>query len=222
MSTIRNATEPRLAAYLTEVAARLHGPRRRRARILTELRDGLDEAVADRARDGLGPEQAASAAIGGFGTPAEVAAAFAGELAVAYARRTLAWFVVTGPLVGIWWLLLLWPRPWHTGPVALLAAIPVLPLIGVAVATAMGTFASTGRLMRWLPEATPRRALSATVAVAVLALTGDAALIAMYAWSAAPARLLGAIAAAASLTRMACSAVTVRHALRRAAELARR
>jgi hypothetical protein len=213
--------EPRLAAYLDEVAARLHGPRRRRARILAELHDGLDEAVAGHARDGLAPAQAAAAAIDRFGTPAEVAAAFGGELAIAYARRTLAWFVVTGPLVGIWWLLLLRPHPWRAGPAALLAAIPVLPLIGVAVAAAMGTFATTGRLMRWLPEATPRRALSATVAVAVLALTGDTALTAMYAWSAAPARLLGAIAVAASLTRMVCSAVTVRHAIRGAGQLAR-
>jgi hypothetical protein len=221
MTTARNAAEPRLAAYLSEVAARLHGPRRRRARILAELRDGLDEAVADHARDGLAPEQAVDAAIDGFGTPAEVAAAFTGELAVAYARRTLAWFVVTGPLVGIWWLLLLQPQPWRTGVVALLAAIPVLPLIGVAVATAMGTFATTGRLMRWLPEATPRRALLATIGVAVLALTCDAALIASYAWSAAPARPVGDVAVAASLTRMACSAVAVRHTLRGVRQLAR-
>jgi hypothetical protein len=217
--TARNATEPRLAAYLTDVAARLHGPRHRRARILAELHDGLDEAVADHARDGLAPEQATDAALDGFGTPAEVAAAFAGELAVAYARRTLAWFLVTGPLVGIWWLLLLQPQPWRTGVMALLAAIPVLPLIGVAVATAMGTFATTGRLMRWLPEATPRRALLGAAAVAALALTADTALIAGYAWSAVPASPLGGVAVAASLTRIACSAVTVRHALRLTSQL---
>jgi hypothetical protein len=221
MTAARNAAGPRLAAYLTEVAAGLHGPRRRRARILAELCDGLDQAVADHARDGLAPEDAADAAIDGFGTPAEVAAAFAGELAVAYARRTLAWFLVTGPLVGVWWLLLLRPQRWRTGVVALLAAIPVLPLIGVAVATALGTFATTGRLMRWLPEATPRRALLATVAVAVLAFTADTALIAGYAWSAVPAGLVGAVAVAASLIRITCSVVTVRHALRVVGQLAR-
>ena len=85
----------------------------------------------------------------------------------------------------------------------------------------MGTFATTGRLMRWLPEATPRRELLATVAVAVLAFTGDTALIAIYVWSAVPASLLGDVAVAASLTRMACSAVTVRHALRMVGQLAR-
>jgi hypothetical protein len=221
MTTTRNAAEARLAAYLAEVAARLHGPRRRREQIIDELRDGLDDIIADHARDGLASDQAADAAIDGFGTPTEVAAAFAGELAVAYARRTLALFLATGPLVGIWWLLLLQPRPWRTSPAALLAAIPVLPLIGVAVATAMGTFATTGRLMRWLPEATPQRALSVTIAVAALAVTADTALIVSYAWSAAPARLLGGVAVAASLTRIACSAVTVRHALRGIRQLAR-
>ncbi len=203
--------DPRLAEYLTEVAARLHGPHRRRTRILTELHDGLDEAVAQHARNGLAPERAADAAISRFGTPAEVSAAFAGELAVAYARHTLAWFLATGPLVGIWWLLLLQPPPWRTGPAALLAAIPVLPLIGVAVATAMGAFATTGRLMRWLPEATPLRALSATLAVVTLAVAGDATLIAIYASSAPPARPVGYLAVTASLIRIACSGVTVRH-----------
>ena len=38
-----------------------------------------------------------------------VADAFEGELATAYARRTIALYVITGPLVGIWWLLLLQP-----------------------------------------------------------------------------------------------------------------
>jgi hypothetical protein len=93
----RNAAEPRLAAYLSAVGAGLHGPRSRRARILAELRDGLEDAVADQARDGLAPDQVTDAALDGFGTPTEVAAAFAGELAVAHARRTLSWFISAAP-----------------------------------------------------------------------------------------------------------------------------
>jgi hypothetical protein len=31
-------------------------------------------------------------------------------------------FVVTGPLVGVWWLLLLHPHPWRAGVAALVAA----------------------------------------------------------------------------------------------------
>jgi len=204
--------EARLAAYLAEIAAGLHGPRRRRARILAELRDGLDEAVADHAAAGLPPDRAVTAAIERFGSPRAIADAFAPELAVAYARRTLAWFIATGPLVGIWWLLLLQPHPWRTGVFALLAAIPVIPLIAVAIATAAATFATTGSLMRWLPEATPRRALAATIAVAALALTGDTVVIVLYAASDIPARPLGIIAVAASLTRVACSLLTIRRA----------
>ena len=109
-STVR-PPEGALAAYLSDLAAQLHGPRRRREAILTELRDGLDQATEDRIATGLAPDQAAAAAITQFGSPHAVADAFAGELATAYARRTIACFIATGPLVGIWWLLLLAPKP---------------------------------------------------------------------------------------------------------------
>ena len=183
--------------------------------ILTELRDGLDHATEDHIAAGLPPDQAATAAITQFGTPHAVADAFGGELATAYARRTIAWFIVTGPLVGIWWLLLLHPSPWRTGLIALLAAIPVIPLIVVAIATAGGTFATTGRLMRWLPETDPRRALAATTAIAALCIVGDLTMITILMLSGMPTRPLAVIAVAASLTRIACSITTVRrtHAL---------
>ena len=58
-----------LAAYLSDVAAQLCGPRRRRATILAELRDGLDQATEDNIAAGLTPDQAAAAAITQFGTP---------------------------------------------------------------------------------------------------------------------------------------------------------
>ena len=139
-----------IATYLSDVAAELYGPRRRRQAILTELRDGLDQATEDNIAAGITPHRAAVAAISQFGTPQAVADAFGGELATAYARRTTALFILTGPLVGIWWLLLLQPSPWRTGLIALLAAIPVLPLLVIAIATAGGTLATTGRLFRGL------------------------------------------------------------------------
>ena len=144
-----------LDGYCRGLAARLRGPRRRREQILDELRDGLDHAVSDHIADGLSDTEAAKAAIAEFGTPDAVADAFAGELGTAYARRTIALFVVTGPLVGIWWLLLLQPHPWRTGLIALLVAIPVIPLIPIAIVTAATALATTGRLMRWLPESSP-------------------------------------------------------------------
>lgn len=194
-------SEPRMRAYLEAVAAGLAGPRRHRERILTELGDGLDQAAADRTVAGLGPVEAVDAAIDAFGPPDVVADAFAGELATASARRMLGWFVVTGPLVGVWWLLLLQPNPGRAGVVALVAAIPVVPLVAVALVTAAGTFATTGRLMRWLPQTGPSRAVAAVIAVAVLAVGGDAAIIAVYLGSGLPARALAVVAVAASVIR---------------------
>ena len=72
-----------LAAYLSDLAAQLHGPRGRREAILAELRDGLEQATEDRVAAGLAPDRAAAAAITQFGSPYAVADAFAGELATA-------------------------------------------------------------------------------------------------------------------------------------------
>ena len=205
---------PALDAYLSDLTARLRGPRHRREAILAELRDGLEHATTDHIAAGLPPERAATAAIAQFGTAQAIADAFSGELATAYARRTIAWFIATGPLVGIWWLLLLHPSPWRTGLIALVAAIPVLPLIVIATAAAAAAFATTGRLIRWLPETDPRRALAATTAIAALCTVGDLTMITIYLLSGTPTRILAAIAIAASLTRIAGSITTIRHASR--------
>ncbi|WP_426502941.1 permease prefix domain 1-containing protein [Dactylosporangium sp. McL0621] len=202
--------EVRLTAYLAAIAAALRGPHRRRAGILEELRDGLELAVADRLATGADIGQAVTAAIEQFGSPATVAEAFAPELATAYARRTLGWFVGTGPLVGIWWLLLLQPVPWRTGLGRSIAAIPTVPLIVAAVAAALATFATTGRLMRWLPEAGPHVALAATIAVTVLASVGDTVMIGHWAMSGAAVQPVAVVALAASATRIACSIMTMR------------
>ncbi|TCN30646.1 hypothetical protein EV644_13128 [Kribbella orskensis] len=204
--------QARVDAYLGELTRLLRGPRRRVAQILAELRDGLDQAIADRTTDGRTEDQAVDSAIDRFGTPQAVADAFAGELVTAYDRHTIAWYIATGPLVGIWWLLLLQPHPWRAGLVALLTAIPVLPLIAAAIATAAGTFATTGRLIRWLPEASPDRALTATIAIVALALAGDLTVITLYLWSGAPLRASAILAIGASLIRIACSVVVLRHA----------
>jgi HAAS len=210
-STSTRLKDP-LAAYLSDLAAQLRGPHRRREAILTELRDGLEQATEDGIATGLAPDQAAAAAIMQFGSPRVVADAFAGELTTAYARRTIAWFIATGPLVGVWWLLLLHPSPWRTGLIAFVVAIPVIPLIIAAVATAGGTLATTGRLMRWLPETSPPRALAATVGIAILCMIIDLSMITLVMVSDAPTRPLMIIAVAASLTRIVCSIATVRQA----------
>ncbi|WP_125810254.1 permease prefix domain 1-containing protein [Actinoplanes sp. ATCC 53533] len=212
MSPPPAATRARLDAYLGEIAARLHGPSRRRARILTELRDGLDEAVADQITAGLPAEDAVAVAIARFGTPAAVADAFAAELTIAYARRVLAWFVATGPMVGIWWLFLLHPAPQRGGLIALIAAIPVVPLAAAGLAAAAITFATTGRMMRWLPEASASRAAATVLAVAGLVVVGDVTIVGVYLCSGAPVQPLGLVAVTASLIRIGVSLLTVRRA----------
>jgi HAAS len=201
-----------IAEYLDELSARLLGPRRRRAQILAELRDGLNQATEEHLAAGMSAQQAQTAAVAQFGSPPAVADAFAGELATAYARRTLALYVLTGPLVGIWWLFLLQPDPWRAGLIALLAAIPVLPLVIIAIATAAGTLASTGRLMRWLPEAAPGPALAATAVIAGLCIGGDLTMIGLFVASETPVRLLAIIAVAASMLRIACGITVIARA----------
>lgn len=216
-----NAARAPLDAYLSELATLLRGPRRRRDQILAELRDGLDHAVDDRVARGLTEARAAAEAVAEFGPPRVVAGAFAGELATAYARRTMAAYIATGPLVGIWWLLLAQLHPWRTGLIALLVAIPVLPLVFLATAAAVTTLATTGRLIRWLPEVGPRRALGATMALASLVLAADTTLIAIHLWSDVPVRPLAVLAITASLVRIGCGTAALRRAgaMRRATKL---
>jgi hypothetical protein len=203
-----------ISAYLDDIGARLVGPRRRRRQILAELSDGLDHATDRLTAAGMPADQAAAAAVAQFGSPDAVADAFADELITAYARRTMALYVITGPLVGIWWLLLLRPEPWRAGPTALLAVIPVLPLIGLAVATAGGTLATTGRLMRWLPETTPRQALTATLVIAWFGMAADITMVGLLATSSSQTSPLAVTAVAASTIRTACGIGVTRTAAR--------
>lgn len=204
--------------YLAELAARLPGPRGARAAVVAEIGDGLYEATAGHAVRGLTPLAAARAAVAEFGTPDEVAAAFVEELATAQARRTVCAFLATGPLVGVWWLLLLAPEPWRHEPSALWTAIPALPLVAIGSLAALTAVVTTGRLTRWLPATTPRQAVTAAALTGLACLAGDLAVLATLAFrtAATTASLpwaLGATAATGSAIRMLCSQHVVRHCL---------
>nr|WP_221382042.1 permease prefix domain 1-containing protein [Actinoplanes polyasparticus] len=203
-----------VATYLDDLGTKLPGPRRHRSQILVELRDGLDVATDAHLAAGMTTERAQAAAVAQFGSPQEVADAFAGELTTTYARRVVATYIATGPLVGIWWLLLLHPNPWQTGPIAIIAAIPVLPLIAIAIVVAGGTLATTGRLMRWLPETSPRGAAAATMAVAGVSVAADLTMIGLVTVSATTSALLAIVAVATSVTRIACSTAVLHQATR--------
>ena len=210
----RRAPGDALASYLSDVAAQLYGPRRRREAILAELRDGLEQATEDNIAAGLSPDQAAAAAITQFGTPEAVADAFGGELATAYARRTIAWFIATGPARGNLVAAPASAKPLAHRPDRTPRGHPRPPAAHHRDRHRRRNLATTGRLMRWLPETGPRRALAATIAIAAMCIIGDLTMITMFMVSDAPTRPLAVIAIAASLTRIACSITTVRHATR--------
>lgn len=66
----------RRSSYLAAVAGPLQGPRAARARFLTELRDHVDDAVADGVAAGCAVDEAERVALARLGTPAEIAAAW--------------------------------------------------------------------------------------------------------------------------------------------------
>jgi len=212
--TVADGATAAVEHYLGELGTRLRGPRGTRTRVLTEIRDGLTDAIDAHRTNGTPPDRAVTTAIAEFGDPQTIARSFAPELATATARRTIAAFILTGPLVGIWWLLLLHPTPWRTGIVTALAAIPTLPLIPLILATAAGTLATTGRLIRWLPETTAARAVTATIVVATLCLAADLTVLGILTADLAggwrPPVALAAIAATASILRIGAAVTAIR------------
>jgi hypothetical protein len=209
----RGIAEPAIEAYLDEVNARLIGPRGTRAAIIEELRDGLYTATAAHLARSTTPDAAVAAALEEFGTPAAVADAFADELANVHARRVSLAYLLTGPVVGISWLLLLAPPNWwQHGPAALWSSIPALPLTLLGVVAGLLVLAGTGRLSRWI-QPTPRHLLDLTTLLGLACIAGDLVVLATLAQLAASTldqpRLLATTAATASIARLACSIATV-------------
>jgi hypothetical protein len=94
---------------LAEVAARLHGPRARRADLLAELRDGLDDATEAAVAGGAEPAEARSRISREFGDSTRLAAELQEELAVHAARRSVRVVAVVAPGLELAWSLL-YPR----------------------------------------------------------------------------------------------------------------
>jgi hypothetical protein len=200
--------------YLSELGVRLHGPARARRTVLEEIRAGIADSADAFATKGLSPESAVEAALREMGDPAVVASAFAGELGMSLARKTIWSLLITGPLVGIWWLLLLAPPPGGLVPGAMILAIPVLPFVAAAVIVGVLVLATSGSLIRWVPGVAPRQALLAAAWVEGICITADTALLVIVAarfsagTAAFPPFLLIA-AVAASTLRLVASATAV-------------
>ena len=214
--------------YLAEVRARLPGSARAQASIMAELHSGLLDATDAHRSAGLAPAQAALAAIGEFGTPAQVAGGFKAEIAASQARRVAVTLLVTGPLVGLLWIatamashlgIRLAP-PWRGTGVAPGLGVGIYLVAVAAGVTAWGavlSIAATGRLTRWLPTR-PRRAPTAAAVAGYGAVSADGLGLALLAAElvTVPGKLSllpAAAAAAASIARMLLARRAARHCL---------
>jgi hypothetical protein len=127
--------------YLAALAAQLPTP------IVAELADGLDQTHRHYLDQGLGPEDAARAALAEFGEPQVVVAAFTHA---SPARRAARRLLATGPIVGACWgMALIINRAW-TWPVPaglrFLLGTALITVIGLLAAAASGGhYRSAGR-----------------------------------------------------------------------------
>jgi hypothetical protein len=167
--------------YLVALRQQLHGSSRARAAVIEEIHGGLDDAISATASHEVSARAAAEKAIIQLGTPREVAAAFAGELAIRQARKILWLLLLTGPLVGIWWFLLLAAPFRDIQPASVLAAIPALPVVAAAVALIVVILMTTGTLIRWLPESRPSLAVLAATIVGLVIVAVDSTMLAILA-----------------------------------------
>lgn len=74
--------------YLTELGAALRGPRRAKADLLAESRDGLIDAAEAYESGGLCRDDAQRQAVADFGTLEELVPAYQAELSLAQGKRT--------------------------------------------------------------------------------------------------------------------------------------
>jgi hypothetical protein len=85
---IAAATHAPVETYLTELSRALSGPRRRRADLMTEARDSLEDATEAFEADGLSRRKAEERAVADFGELGEVVPGYRAELGIAQGRRT--------------------------------------------------------------------------------------------------------------------------------------
>jgi hypothetical protein len=99
-----------IGAHVAELDRVLRGPATVKRSMITEVREGLADAVAAHQDRGLDPRHAAAAAVREFGTVGEVAPLMQEELTARQGRRTALLLVVVFPA-----LLLAWDALWMTG-----------------------------------------------------------------------------------------------------------
>jgi hypothetical protein len=193
-----------IAGYLAELESHLPAGRRARREILLEIADGLGCAVAERTEQGQSVEEAARTAMAAFGDSRTVAAAFTRQLGPRAAHRLGAGLVLTGPLVGLTWVVSYATagQDWSSQILDVLSAMPQYPLIlAVTVPAAMIATTGAGWAARHL-DVPPRVVTGAAIVAAVGCVAGDLSLLV--------AAMLSHNLTATSLTALAMAASVVR------------
>lgn len=179
MNTLDDRADP-VEDYIASLAAALRGPARAKARMVQEIRDGLEDAVAAHTRVGVSRDRAVQDAVREFGTPDELVPSCQQELTIAQTRHTARAVALTVPFLVAGWHLI-WTADLDQHWLPRTAQLLSVHLAGVATISALlaaAALATTGTLARWLP--TPHRlplvlawtatAAGAAMAIATLAL----------------------------------------------------
>ncbi|MBZ4321270.1 permease prefix domain 1-containing protein [Streptomyces huiliensis] len=160
LDTPRDPVEDHLAA----LGAALHGPPAAKARLLEELRGGLQDSVAAYVQAGVDRDLAAELAVRDCGAVDDLLPSCQHELTIAQVRQTARATATATPLLFGAWYLLHTTAPsgaWHLTHTAHLLATRLTTFTALAALLAFAVIALTGTLARWIP--TPSR-LPRTVA----------------------------------------------------------
>jgi hypothetical protein len=144
--------------YVAGLSRRLTGPRRVKADLLAEARDGLVDAAEAYADGGLPPPMAVARALSDFGEHQQVVADYQAELAAAQGRRTALLVAVVMPAVMLASRVMWTGSPWTgVGPPPASRYVLVAYAFGVlqvtAVIMALLTLLGYGWGSRFLPAA---------------------------------------------------------------------
>jgi hypothetical protein len=211
------ACHPVIERYITDVSARLPGPRRWRAAVLDEIRDSLLEGMDAHYRATADPAAAALHAVAEHGAADQVASAYAPEVAVAWGRRAGLLSLGIVPAMAIVWNLALRagpPSQWQPSGVGLhLAATVIASGVGLTFLCSTAVLLGTGRLSAAIGDHLPafRSAICAAsiaLSAAVLSLLGMVAARAVTApgsleWPAVLTALALSLAAITGVWRIA-------------------
>jgi hypothetical protein len=211
-----------IRAYLSELDTALAvvpGSARARAAIVTEIGDGLADALTDQLDRGCPPTEAEQRVIDEFGDAALVAAQFVPVLTAEQVHRSALILLRTGPLVGALWLattLLAVPLGLPiVSPVTVTAAIMVAVALVTAVPCSVFALTVTGHGIRWWRVSSRRAAAAALIAAGEVVVSDLVLLIALGTQAPAllsePSRtglgvVLAGLAALASLIRLTLTA----------------